>query len=238
MERGNRPVKHGAAFDSPHRVHGKPHGDVEAIRRGPDGLADDWQVRIWGWQGFGGCDGTDRRRGRLLCHGPAEEARLHPIVGAAGDQPRKEKRSDDPTPIYYAARASRAVDPTSSSLFAKEGIGLFAPTRGRVRSSLLRSSGARFAGAHSMHRCYDGGASRLIGKRVGMSSTATANNTATTAALRKTLCRAGSRILTGIALAVEEIARPPVGSATRWQSRRRPRCPVRCPLTGRTCSCR
>jgi hypothetical protein len=41
-----------------------------------------------------------------------------------------------------AARASRAMDPTSSSFFADEK---------RVRSSLLRSSGARFADARSMH---------------------------------------------------------------------------------------
>jgi hypothetical protein len=50
--------------------------------RGPDGLADDWQVGIRDLGGLVRGDWTDRRSCRLLCHGPAEEARFDPIVSA------------------------------------------------------------------------------------------------------------------------------------------------------------
>jgi hypothetical protein len=46
MERGDRPVEDGAAGDSSYGVYRNPYGDVEAIDRGPDRLADDRQVGV------------------------------------------------------------------------------------------------------------------------------------------------------------------------------------------------
>ena len=60
-----------------------------------------------------------------------------------------------------------------------------------------------------MHRCYDGAACGAVSERLGMINTAAASSSAITPVAKKTLCKAGSRTLTGIALVVDEI-RPPI----------------------------
>jgi hypothetical protein len=59
--------------------------------------------------------------------------------------------------------------------------------------------------ARSTDRCYDGASCGAVTEVLGMITTAAANSTATTAAAKKTLCKAGSKTLTGIALVVEEM---------------------------------